>query len=132
MARNLTREEAQAMRAKATSHGGRKTRTEEEEIKKELERAIPETEVLQALAALCRSRWADQRIRAITLYLAYKWGKPVERQEISGPEGGPIEFAGLSDAELEREIAAAVGRIGNGEALPLVPPCPPESNSPAR
>lgn len=33
----------------------------------------------------------NARIKAVSLLLAYKEGKPKERVEISGPEGGPIE-----------------------------------------
>lgn len=54
-------------------------------------------------------------IKAIELVLAYGIGKPTEKVEVSGPEGGPIEFvAGLDDHEKRalrdaiREHLAAV------------------------
>jgi hypothetical protein len=58
--------------------GGRKPRTAEEDIKRALERAKPENEVLAKLAEAIgrRESWA------ISLYLGYKWGKPIERKEI--------------------------------------------------
>ena len=33
---------------------------------------------------------AHARIKAAGLWFAYQHGKPIERQEITGPEGGPI------------------------------------------
>lgn len=42
------------------------------------------------------------------LLMAYKFGKPVERQEISGPDGGPVEFAA---ADAEDAILIAGDRI---------------------
>ena len=78
--------------------GGRPRRAQEEEIKAALEKAVPESTVLAQLAAAIQRResWA------ISLYLAYKWGQPVKRQEVSGEDGGPIlitsvEFVGLED-----------------------------------
>jgi len=39
-------------------------------------------------------------IKAIELVLAYGIGKPTEKVEVSGPDGGPIELvAGLEDHE---------------------------------
>jgi hypothetical protein len=85
MARNLTSEEAKAMRAQV-KNPGRKTRTEEEEIKAALRNAVPEADVLASLAAACKRKesWA------VTLYLAYLWGKPVERVDLAGEGGGPV------------------------------------------
>lgn len=53
-------------------------------------------------------------IKAAELVLAYVIGKPTEKLELSGPEGGPIEvLQGLDDHErralkdaIDREIAA--------------------------
>lgn len=63
--------------------GGRKPRKTEEEVKRALEKAKPEADVLQKLAEAIdgRESWA------ISLYLAYKWGKPIERAEFSGANG---------------------------------------------
>jgi len=63
---------------------------------------------------------------------ARKWlsdwlmGKPVERTELSGPEGGPIEMAGtvydlskLSDEQLDALIALLeAAQPGGGEGAP--------------
>ena len=83
---------------------GRKPRTEEGEIKAALHRACPPSTVLAKLAeAIARGeQWA------ITLYLAYDWGRPKEQidlrtgkileltfehdgtvADIAGAEGGP-------------------------------------------
>lgn len=32
------------------------------------------------------------RIKALAVIAPYVWGKPTERVELTGPEGGPIEF----------------------------------------
>ena len=71
---------------KASKNGGRKPRAEEDAIKRALEKAIPEAEILELLGACCRAKepWA------ITLRLAYAWGKPRERVEISGADGEPL------------------------------------------
>jgi hypothetical protein len=114
----MTSEQARALAAKRVNPG-RKRFAQEEEIKAALRKAIPESEVLAALAVACRRREPG----AIALYLGYLWGKPTDRVEVSGPDGGPIEHASLSDAELEREILAATARAGNGAEVPLVPPC---------
>ena len=80
--------------------GGRKRRADEEEIRAALVRAKPRARVLEKLGEAIERResWA------IALYLAYDWGKPIERTEITGAEGGPVlitsvEFVGLDNEE---------------------------------
>lgn len=86
----LTTEQAQELAAKR-KNPGRRRRTEEEEIKKALRKALPEEDAVKRLAELCRGR---NPLPALTLYFAYLWGKPVETKEISGPSGQPVHFAG--------------------------------------
>lgn len=51
-----------------------------------------------ATALIEKARKGD--IKAIELVLAYGIGKPTEKVELSGPDGGPIELvAGLDDHE---------------------------------
>lgn len=71
---------------------------------------VEDTEVKQ-VKALLRAGSADAArallekaakgdTKAIELVLAYGIGKPTEKVEVSGPEGGPIEYlAGLDDHE---------------------------------
>lgn len=57
-------------------------------------------------------------IRAIELCLAYGIGKPTDRVELSGPEGGPIEHvSALSDDEL-RLVRATLREIEAEESAP--------------
>lgn len=74
---------------------GRKPRATESEIEAALEKAMPSADVLSKLADAVARRegWAIQ------LYLAYKWGRPVEKQEHSGPEGGAIIVRWLTDED---------------------------------
>jgi hypothetical protein len=44
---------------------------------------------LHALAA-GEHKDAHVRVKALSLLLSYKYGKPTEHVELSGPEGGPI------------------------------------------
>lgn len=71
---------------KKRKSSGRKPRAQEDEIKRALEKAMPSAEVLEKLGDAIRKRegWAIQ------LYLAYHWGKPVEKHELSGADGDPI------------------------------------------
>lgn len=115
MAGHLDTEQARALAA-MRKNPGRQPRTEEEEIKKALRKAIPEAEVLERLAALCRGR---NSLPAITLYLAYLWGKPVETKEISGPSGQPMQFAGTVapvGAEALLAILEASGLVEPGDS----------------
>ena len=58
-------------------NGGRKARAEEDAVKTALHKAILPTDVLKKLAEAINRResWA------ISLYLAYEWGKPKEKHE---------------------------------------------------
>lgn len=72
-----------------------------------------------AKALLAKARKGDTK--AIEMVLAYAIGKPTDKVEVSGPDGGPLEWVqGLDDherramrdaieAELERQKAAVGG-----------------------
>lgn len=47
-------------------------------------------------------------IRAIELVLAYGIGKPTERVEVSGPEGGPVSFVADLDDHEKRALRDAI------------------------
>jgi hypothetical protein len=53
----------------------------------------------------------------LTLLFAYQFGKPVERKEHSGPDGGPIEFR---DADEESVLAAADAIKCRRDKLPVL------------
>ena len=76
----------QEWKKRKAHNGGRKPRVAEEQIRAALEKAAPEQDVLKKLAAAIEQGEAW----AITLYLAYMWGKPVERQELTGANGSAV------------------------------------------
>lgn len=53
-----------------------------------LEKAIPLSDVLARLAECAQRRqpWA------LKLILSYRWGEPVQRAEVSGPDGESLTF----------------------------------------
>lgn len=95
---------------------GRKRFAEEEAIKAALRKAIPEADVLAALAVACKKREPG----AIALYLGYLWGKPVERMVLGGEGGGPIEHknVGFDYAGFAAAFAGCLGIAGSGDASP--------------
>lgn len=96
MTGRLTSEQARELRAKRTDHnGGRKPRAEEQEIKDALSKSKPLDTVLTKLGESVdkRESWA------VSLYLAYMWGKPRERMEMD------VNVHDL-DRAIERELAA--------------------------
>ena len=71
---------------KGNPGGGRKPRATEDEIRAALHSVIPTDKVLKKLndAIDQGESWA------IALYFAYDWGKPRERVEYTGEDGGPL------------------------------------------
>lgn len=84
--------------------GGRRPPSETAEVKKLLRAGSKDA----ARKLLEKARRGE--IKAIELVLAYGIGKPTDRVELSGPDGGPIEMVtGLTDHEkraLRRAIRA--------------------------
>jgi hypothetical protein len=113
MAGHLDTEQARELASKRKSPG-RKPRAEEQEIKDALSNAKPLSEVLKKLAEAAEKRepWA------VSLYLAYMWGKPKEKQEISGPGGGAIEHkvTGFDYDGFTAAFAAHFGGDGGDDA----------------
>lgn len=67
---------------------GRKPKADEEELLEILEQAWPKKDVIAAIKAIAeRAMMGD--LAALTLLLAYKYGKPKEKHELSGPDGSP-------------------------------------------
>ena len=66
--------------------GGRKPRAAEQEIKTALRNALSDEKVIGKLAdkVMLGEDWA------ITLWMAYLYGKPVQREEITGADGGNL------------------------------------------
>ena len=64
-----------------------------------LDKAMPLTDVVARLAE-CAAR---KQPWAITLWLAYRWGKPIERIEHTGKDGEPVT---IREVVIEREKAA--------------------------
>lgn len=87
MAGRLTTEQARSLAAQRKKHGGgRRRRAEEDEIKAALDVAMSVKDVVDRLKASVQKDmdWA------IALWLAYRWGRPIERQEWSGPGGDAL------------------------------------------
>lgn len=90
----LTSERAREIAAmRKEFHGGRKRAEDEENIRAALSAVLPIDTVLQAFAKAVKHResWA------VTLWLAYLWGRPVERQEVTGAEGDAITVRIIRD-----------------------------------
>ncbi len=80
---------AKGNKASVGNHGGgRKRREEEDAIKAALDAALPTADVVKKLASAVKRGQAW----AIQLWLAYRWGKPLERVEATGDDGGPIRI----------------------------------------
>ncbi len=87
---------------------GRKRKADELELQSLLIEAWPLEQrrlTLERLATKARGDTKDS-IEAAKLLLAYAYGKPIDRQEVSGPDGGAvpiqiIEFVKLPDSESE-------------------------------
>jgi hypothetical protein len=72
---------------------GRKRKADELELQSLLIEAWPLNErrlTLEKLALKARGDTKDS-IEAARLLLAYTYGKPIDRQEVSGPDGAPLK-----------------------------------------
>ena len=49
-------------------------------------------------------------LKAISVVLDRAWGKPVQANEISGPDGEPIQLENVSDLEAARRLLFIVSR----------------------
>jgi hypothetical protein len=49
-------------------------------------------------------------MQATLCLLAYLEGRPVQRQELSGPGGGPLDVSQMSSAELHARVLSLVGQ----------------------
>lgn len=71
---------------------------------------------IQRLVELQDDADPDVAMDAIKTLLAYTYGRPTERKEISGPDGGPVEVDDARDRLAARlaALAAASGDSGGG------------------
>lgn len=82
----------------ARAGSGRKTRREEDDLQKLLKKCVPKERreaILKKLAEDAESTSFKTRNESRKLLLAYLWGKPIARQEITG-EGGKDLFPTLN------------------------------------
>lgn len=89
-------------RGGARPGAGRKRKTEEEEIKRAFLQGWPESDRIQTIEVMGhRARAGD--VKAATLLMNYAYGRPIERQVISGESGEAIRievaYADLDPAE---------------------------------
>jgi len=100
-----------------TGHGvrspGRPRRVAEAEIHAALDAAMPPAEVIERVAQAVRARepWAIQ------LWLAYRWGRPVERVDAD------VYGVGVGLLGLLQDVHAS---LPQAEDVPALPPAPSE------
>jgi hypothetical protein len=66
--------------------GGRKPRVAEQEIKTALRKALPDADVISKLADAVM----EGKDWAIIRWLEYLYGKPIQKEEITGKDSGDI------------------------------------------
>jgi hypothetical protein len=114
----LTPERAREMQSmRRVRRGGRPGRSQSA-IRSALEAGMPTAEVIAALRDAVRdgSHWA------ITLWLAYAWGRPVPGGGDDADEAAVVDPATLSDAELAALVRARSAGSGRGAPRTAVPP----------
>lgn len=82
--------------------GGSTVREQQSEVRRLLREGSTEA----ALQLLDKARGGD--MKAIELVLAYGIGKPTEKVEVSGPEGGPLEIVQALDDHEKRALRDAI------------------------
>lgn len=85
--------------------GGRPTESEEVKKVKAMIRAGASD---AAKALLVKARKGDTK--AIEMVLAYTIGKPTDKVEVSGPDGGPLEWVQALDDHERRALRDAIER----------------------
>jgi len=70
----------------------------------------------------------DVRSASRTLLLAYTYGKPVERQEVSGPDGAPIDITSAAQDEAAKELELWRKQMREQLNTSNVAPTPPISS----
>lgn len=82
--------------------GGSLVKTERAQVRK----ALLEGSMEAAQVLLEKARGGD--MKAIELVLAYGIGKPTEKVEVSGPDGGPMEIVQMLDDHEKRALRDAI------------------------
>lgn len=111
---SLTSERAREMQAMRTVRRGGRRSKREMAIRAALEAGLPTSEVIEAL----RQAVLDGKHWAITLWLAYCWGRPGDAAQ-EGDDEAWADPAELSDEEL---AVIARGASGNGAESEAAPP----------
>jgi hypothetical protein len=60
---------------------------------------------LRRMIAITEADDDARALEAIKLLWAYTFGKPIERRELSGPDGGPVHVTGDALRDAERELS---------------------------
>lgn len=102
--------------AKNTNRGGarvgagRKSKAEEQQLAERLSEYADVAHNKLKLAVIAGERWA------VELFFGYLYGKPTQRQEISGPQGGAIKTENVKDMTSSEaiELAKHVLRFKDG------------------
>jgi phage terminase small subunit len=76
-----------------------------------VKQAHEDLETVKGLALKGKTKSLSAANRAISTQMKLH-GLGVERHEFSGPDGGPIPLASISDDDLDREIARLAGITG--------------------
>ena len=82
--------------------GGSVVKAERAAVRK----ALMEGSMEAAQVLLEKARGGD--MKAIELVLAYGIGKPTEKVEVSGPDGGPLEIVQMLDDHEKRALRDAI------------------------
>ena len=116
--------------------GGRKPGTRNRRTIEVEEAMRPlEPRARRALRTLLETGEPDVRLKAAGLVLAYCWGRPVDRRELSGPDGRPLAFGaepqshGERTEELARRLAYLHSVVADGAGAGGTPPQNPQSES---
>jgi hypothetical protein len=79
----------------ANGHGGarrgsgRQSNRDEQQLQKVLKQAWPERDRIAATKVMVAKALGGD-VEAYKLLAGYTWGKPVQRQEVAGEDGGPL------------------------------------------
>jgi len=76
---------------------------------------------LRLLWKLCNSKDEKVADAALARWLAYAFGRPVDRQELTGAEGQPFQ-APMSDIDLARMLAFTLTKAARAGETCLAPP----------
>lgn len=100
--------DGRAQNGGARAGAGRKAKRDEDDLKRRLKKACKDgkrdllDEALRMLALDMISPSQKTRAEARKLFMAYWYGKPVERHEVTGEGGGPVEAVSMTLEEWRK------------------------------